>query len=261
MTIDIVAYNRRGWDHEVEQGNPWTVPVDSAAVARARSGEPRLLLTPTRPIPAAWLGNLRSRDVLGLASGGGQQGPLLAAAGANVTIFDNSPAQLAQDRAVAERESLELRLVQGDMADLSAFAADSFDLIVHPVSNCFVPDVLPVWREAFRVLRPGGALLAGFTNPLTYIFDPLASDRGELVVRHAIPYSDLEALSDEERRQVCGDGPLEFGHSLDDQMGGQLAAGFRLTGFYEDRWPDGAERPENRFIATFIATRAEKPRA
>ncbi len=105
-------------------------------------------------------------DILCLASGGGQQAPILAAAGANVTVFDNSPAQLRQDALVAQREGLPLRTVQGDMRDLSAFGDDSFDLIFHPVSNIFVPEVRPVWRECYRVVRPGGVLLMGTLNPI-----------------------------------------------------------------------------------------------
>src|SRR5690606_18814003 len=135
----------------------------------ARKGEWSIVLTPTVPVPHAWFPPLAGAAVLCLASGGGQQGPILAAAGARVTVFDNSPQQLAQDRYVARRDNLDLTTVEGDMRDLSAFASDTFDLIVHPVSNVFVPDVRPVWREAFRVLRPGGAMLAGFCNPVLYI--------------------------------------------------------------------------------------------
>src|SRR5205085_1973198 len=100
-----------------------------------------------------WFPPVAGLEVLCLASGGGQQGPILAAAGARVTVFDNSPNQLAQDRLVADREGLALETVRGDMADLAAFPDARFDLIVHPCSNMFVPDVRPVWREAFRVLR------------------------------------------------------------------------------------------------------------
>jgi len=195
--------------------------------------------------------------VLCLASGGGQQGPLLAAAGGRVTVFDNSPRQLDQDRLVAERDGLDLQTVEGDMRDLSAFAARSFDLIFHPVANVFVPEVRPVWREAFRVLRPGGALLSGFVNPLLYIFDGDRAQAGELIIRHAIPYSDRTSLTDEEERRVIDSGrPLEFGHTLEDQIAGQLEAGFVLTGFYEDMDP---EDPLAKFISSFIATRAIRP--
>lgn len=205
-----------------------------------------------------WFPDLEGLDLLCLASGGGQQGPLLAAAGANVTVFDNSPAQLAQDRLVAEREKLQIRLVEGDMADLSVFADASFDLIFHPVSNVFVPHVRPVWREAERVLRPGGSMLAGFVNPVQYLFDvEMLDEKDELVVRYSIPYSDLTSLDKMQRQQYIEKGlPLEFGHTLEDQIGGQIDAGFLLAGFYEDIEP---VTRLGRTIPTYIATRAIKP--
>jgi SAM-dependent methyltransferase len=177
-----------------------------------------------------------------------------------VTVFDNSPRQLAQDRLVAERERLAIRTVEGDMADLSAFADASFDLIVHPVSNVFAADVLPVWREAYRVLRPGGTLLAGISNPVTYIFDWELIDRERrLEVKYALPYSDIESLSEERQREYLAKGwPLEFSHTLDDQIGGQLAAGFLLAGFFEDRYPPQEKDLISEYMPTFIATRAVK---
>ena len=255
--MDVVKYNRQAWDDLVETGNRWTIPVSSEQVEAARNGDVRLLLTPTRRVPASWLGVLEGAEILGLASGGGQQGPLLAAAGARVTIFDNSPRQLEQDRTVAQRESLEIQTELGRMDDLSRFPDDTFDLIFHPISNVFVPQVRPVWHGCHRVLKPGGRLLSGFMNPVQYIFDFEAEERGKLRVRHAIPFSDLGGLpaatfDDLVRRKQ----PLEFGHSLEDQIGGQTEAGFNITGFYEDI---DEESLLNRFIPTFIATRAEKP--
>ncbi|WP_165252388.1 class I SAM-dependent methyltransferase [Paludisphaera soli] len=254
----IFGYNRRAWDSQVERGNRWTVPVDPDAIAGARTGDWSIVLTPTKPVPADWFPPLAGTDVLCLASGGGQQGPILSAAGARVTVYDASPKQLARDREVADREGLAIECVEGDMADLSAFADGSFDLIVHPCSNTFAPDVRTVWREAFRVLRPGGTLLAGFTNPVAFLFDEAALDRGELRVAYSIPYSDLTSLTDEERRRFADrDEPLCFGHTLDDQIGGQLAAGFLLAGFYEDVDPGS---PLARVIPAYVATRAIRPR-
>jgi SAM-dependent methyltransferase len=256
--VDVLSHNREAWNRYVERGNRWTVPAAPEAVARARSGDPGIVLTPTRPVPPEWLGDLRGRRVLALASGGGQQGPLLAAAGARVTVLDASPAQLAQDRAVAAREGLDLETVEGDMADLRALADASFDLVVNPVSTVFVPDVRRVWREAARVLRPGGALLAGVANPVLFALDAASLERGELVLRNAIPYSDLESIPAEERaRRIAAGEPLEFGHSLQDLVAGQLEAGLHLTGLYEDGW-DGAE-PLDRILPAFLATRAVKP--
>jgi len=255
--MDVRLYNRHAWDRQVEKGNRWTVPVGPEEIAAARRGEWQVVLTPTRPVPRDWFPPLAGLDVLCLASGGGQQTPLLAAAGASVTVLDNSSAQLAQDRLVAQREGLPIETVRGDMADLSAFSDSRFGLVFHPCSNCFVPQVRPVWREAFRVLKRGGVLLAGFGNPALYIFDDALAEKGELVVRHAVPYSDLTSLTEEERRRYTDkDEPLVYGHTLEDQVGGQMDAGFVLTGFYEDRDP---AHPLAKFLPAFIATRAVKP--
>jgi SAM-dependent methyltransferase len=176
-----------------------------------------------------------------------------------VTVLDNSPRQLERDRLVADREGFSLTTIEGDMADLSTFADESFDLIVHPVSNLFVPDVRPVWAEAFRVLRHGGTLLAGFLNPVVYIFDlELAEEQGTLEVKYALPYSDLASLSEEQRqRYVDNEEPLEFSHTLEDQIGGQCDAGLVITGLYEDYAAPGDALA--RIMPTFIATRAIKP--
>jgi SAM-dependent methyltransferase len=256
--MDVRAYNRSAWDREVARGNMWTQPVNPEVIQAARQGIWSVLLTPTKPVPRDWFPDLRGLELLCLASGGGQQGPVFAAVGANVTVLDNSPAQLAQDRLVAQRDGLDMHLVEGDMANLSQFVDESFDLIFHPVSNVFVPAVRPVWLEAFRVLRPGGALLAGFVNPVQYIFDYEAMEtQGLLDVRYSIPYSDLTSLDPEQRQRYLDAGhPLEFGHTLEDQIGGQLEAGFLLAGLYEDLDPSS---PLCKYLSTFIATRALKP--
>jgi SAM-dependent methyltransferase len=171
-----------------------------------------------------------------------------------VTVFDNSPRQLAQDRVVAEREDLNLLTVEGDMRALQAFGDQKFDLIVHPCSNLFIPEVNPLWSECARVLKPGGVLLAGFVNPVLYLFDQRKIDDGVLEVRHKLPYSDLTSISKEERRAFIRAGEaLEFGHTLTDQIGGQLDAGLALTGFYEDRWEG---QPPADYTDTYIASRA-----
>jgi SAM-dependent methyltransferase len=235
--VDVRTHNREVWNRQVEWGNTWTIPVSPQEIAAARRGEWAIVMTPTKPVPRTWFPPLEGCDVLCLASGGGQQGPILAAAGANVTVYDNSPRQLAQDRLVAEREGLVLRTVEGDMRDLSAFADACFDLIVHPVSNCFVPDILPVWREAYRVLRTGGTMIAGFNNPAKYIFDWRRYDRdGVLEVKYALPYADTEALFQEEKRELYDQGEfLEFSHALETQIGGQIEVGRAMIAYGFDR--------------------------
>lgn len=260
IRVDIREHNRRAWDREVAKGNRWTVPVGPDAVAAARQGQWEIFLTPSKPVPKEWFPVMQGCVVLCLASGGGQQGPILAAAGANVTVLDNSPRQLEQDRRVAEREALDVVTVEGDMANLSMFEDERFDLIVHPVSNTFVPAVRPVWKEAFRVLRPGGVLLSGFTKPEVYLFDwDLADRTGVLKVRYSLPYGDVTHLPDDRRHKLIRAGvPLEFSHTLEDQVGGQLDAGFVLTHLFEDQDRSGTEEVLARYMPMYVATRATK---
>ena len=253
-----VAHNRAARDREAGSGNEWTRPVTHDVIARARAGDWPVVPIGYQPAPRDWFpAGPTGAAVLCLASGGGQQGPVLAAAGADVTVPGNSPAQLARDDEVAAREGLAIRTVPGDMRDLSAFADASFDLIVNPVSNVFCPELTPVWQESFRMLRPGGLLLAGFMNPDIFIFDVAALDeREEFVVRHRLPFTTLD-LSDAERRHSYGDGAIEYSHSLTEQTGGPLAAGFLLTHLAEA--PHHADATA-RYPPGYIATRARKPR-
>jgi SAM-dependent methyltransferase len=254
----IAQHNRKAWDRQAREGCRWSIPVTPEEVAEARAGRPRIILTPDTPVPHDWLGELPGRDLLCLASAGGQQAPLLAAAGATVSSLDLSEEQLALDRVVAEREGLTIRTVQGDMRDLSAFSDESFDLVVHVTSNVFCPEIVPVWKECHRVLRPGGELLAGFMNPSYYLFDHYALERGEPPVAvHPLPFSDQTHLSPPELEALMTAGEaLEFSHSLNDQIGGQIRAGFAIVGFFEDTWKEAEVL--DRLFPTMINTRARK---
>ncbi|MBX7170732.1 MAG: class I SAM-dependent methyltransferase [Pyrinomonadaceae bacterium] len=257
--MDILKYNSAAWDGYVERSIEWSIPVSSEEIERARKGDWEVVLTPIKVVPHDWFGDIGGKDILCLASGGGQQAPIFVAAGANVISFDNSAKQLEKDRLVAEREGLNLRLEKGDAADLSRFADKSFDLIFHPCSNCFMEEILPVWRECFRVLRHGGSLLSGFNNPFVYIFDRFAEERGILELRHKLPYSDSKDLTEAEKNELIKNkDAFEFSHTLDTQIGGQIGAGFLIAGFYEDWWNDES-RPLNKFAPSFIATKAVRP--
>jgi SAM-dependent methyltransferase len=143
--------------------------------------------------------------------------------------------------------------VEGDMRDLSTFADGSFDLVFHPVSNLFIHEIRPVWKEAYRVLRHGGTLLAGFMNPVFYLFDWEDMDKGILTAKHKIPFSDVETYGIERIQQE--DRPAEFGHSLTDQLAGQMDAGFAIVGMYEDHH---SQVKLSEYIETYMATRAVK---
>lgn len=255
--MDIRSYNRDAWNREVEGGeNRWSQPVSAEIIAQAKTGQFSIVLTENKPVPMNWFPPMTGADVLCLASGGGQQGPVLAAAGARVTVLDNSPAQLKQDQFVAEREALSIRTVEGDAADLSIFADDSFDLVFNPCSTVFMPNVRAVWKECARVLRPGGILMTGSMNPVHYIFDLYKADEGILEVAHSIPYSDLKSIPQEDLDELMEKGlPVEFGHSLTDLLGGQCDAGLVITDMYEDYMLDS---PLHKYHPSYLATRAVK---
>jgi len=255
--LDYTKINAQSWDKKVEENHIYTSAVSSEEVQRARDGNIQIYLTPSKPIPRDWYPEiLEGKDVLCLASGGGQQGPLIAACGCNVTVFDISEKQLQQDNMVAKRDNLNIKTLQGDMRDLSAFDDDSFDMIIHPWSNSYVDSVLPVWLESYRVLRKGGVLLSGFANPIESIFDLEDMREGKLTIRHSIPYSDLTSLSEQELKRVILDKgeSIAFGHTLHDQIQGQIDAGFLIGGFYEDI----SYTPLDEYINASICTKAIK---
>jgi SAM-dependent methyltransferase len=230
---EVARINQEGWDRRVDEGDVWTRPVSPEETRRARQGDWSVVLTPNTPVPRDWFGE--------------------------VVVFDASARQLGQDQAVARRDGLAIATQQGFMHDLSVFAGERFDIVFHPVSNSFAPEIEPVWRECFRVLRRGGVLLAGFMNPIVYIFDADAQDRGELVVRFSLPYSDVADLPpDELRRVVARDHTVEFSHTLDAQIGGQLRAGLVLTHLFEDKDCGSPDTGRSRFFPTCLATRALK---
>jgi SAM-dependent methyltransferase len=252
MEKSYTDVNAETIDRWVEGGWEWGVPVTHEAFLAAKNGNWNVLLTPTKFVPRGWFPQLRGRDLLGLACGGGQQMPLFAAAGANCTVLDYSEKQLASERMVAQREGYDMRIVRADMTRPLPFADGAFDLIVHPVSNSYIREVGPLWRECFRVLRPGGILLAGMDNGVNYIFD----DETETTLAYRLPFDPIAdpALMQE---LIKNDDGVQFSHTLEEQIGGQLKAGFVLTDLYEDT--NGFGRLHEFNIPTFIATRAVKP--
>ncbi len=245
---DVNARIIDGW---VAEGWEWGMPLSHEAYEQAKAGNWEVVLTPTRPVPRAWFPPLAGARILGLASGGGQQMPVFAAAGAVCTVLDYSPRQLESERLVAEREGYAIDIVRADMTKKLPFEEDSFDVIFHPVSNCYIEDVQHVWNECFRVLKPGGVLLAGMDNGIHFLFD---EEEEPLVLVNKLPFNPLQ---DEALLQKCMelDIGVQFSHTLEEQIGGQLRAGFRLTDLLEDR----DNGPLGQYIPLYLATRAVKP--
>jgi SAM-dependent methyltransferase len=225
----------------------------------ARAGDWSVILTPNKSVPRDWFGNISGARVLCLASAGGQQAPILAAAGAEVTSVDLSPAQLAKDAEVAAREQLSLTTIEADMTDFAGAVDRGYDLIFHATSNVFASRLAPVWRDCAAVLKPGGRLLSGFMNPDFFLFDHDEVDAGgPLTVRHKLPFQAARDLpADLREARIKNREALEYSHSLQDQIGGQIDAGFVIEGFYEDRWSPEATRLAP-FMPTSFATLARK---
>ncbi|MBQ4423410.1 MAG: class I SAM-dependent methyltransferase [Clostridia bacterium] len=239
-------------DRWVREGWEWGRPIDRETFQNAKNGTWDVLLTPTVPVPHAWIGDLRGKTVLGLASGGGQQMPVFAACGAVCTVLDYSEEQLKAERLVAAREGYAITVVRADMTKPLPFPDGSFDLVFHPVSNCYVRDVRPIFKECFRVLKPGGVLLAGLDNGINYLFDGADETR----VVNSLPFDPLANPAQMEQL-ARSDGGVQFSHTAEEQIGGQLEAGFRLTHLYEDT--NGEGRLHELHIPTFYATRAIRP--
>lgn len=235
----------------VKDGWKWGQKITHEQFLAAKEGKWDVLLTPTKPVPHAWFGELKDKNVLGLASGGGQQMPIFAALGAKVTLLDYTSIQLESDAAIAKMEGYPLTLVQADMSKPLPFLDNSFDLIFFPVSNIYIEHAKPLFKECYRILKPGGRLLSGLDNAINFLTD---NDEKEIV--NHFPFNPLQ--NPEQMAYLeSDDSGVQFSHTLEEQIGGQLEAGFLLKELYEDT--NGEGRLDELHIPTFFATLAFKP--
>jgi SAM-dependent methyltransferase len=250
MRDEYTLTNSRVIDIWVKNGWEWGRPINKQQFQDAKNGKWEVLLTPTKPVPHEWFGELRGKKVLGLASGGGQQIPVFSALGSDCVVLDYSDEQLKNEKIVAEREGYTVELVKADMTKPLPFQDSRFDLVFHPVSNCYIEDVIPVWRECYRILKVGGILLSGLDNGINYVFD---EDEGKAV--NALPFNPLKdnLLYQKSLENNWG---IQFSHTIEEQIGGQLQAGFTLTDIFHDTNGEGRLRELN--IPTFYATRCIK---
>ena len=243
--------NAQTIDRWVEEGWEWGIPITHEEFVAAQNGKWDVLLTPTKPVPHTWFGELKGKKVLGLASGGGQQMPIFSALGADCTVLDYSPKQLESEHMVAQREGYNIRIIRADMTKPLPFPDGEFDLIFHPVSNCYVEKVEPVFAECYRILKHGGILLCGLGNEINYLVD-----ENETVISNEMPFNPL--TNDRYKKQLeeedCG---MQFSHTIEEQLGGQLKAGFVLTDIFGDTNGEGRLHEMN--VETYYVTRAAKP--
>ena len=242
--------NAKTIDRWIDEGWQWGKPISHETYLKALAGEWDVLLTPTKPVPHEWLGNLHDKKILGLACGGGQQMPIFAALGADCTVLDYSSRQIEMEHLVAQREQYTIRIIQADMTKPLPFDDGEFDIIFHPVSNCYVEDVCAIWKECYRILKRGGYLLSGVDHYINHIVD-----ENETTIINSLPFNPLKNPEQMQQLQQSDSG-VQFSHSLEEQIQGQLDAGFRLLNLYEDT--NGEGRLHDLQIPTFLAMRSVK---
>ena len=242
--------NKETIDKWAENGWEWSKPVSHEEFLKAKQGNWNVFLTPTVPVPHNWLGDLKGKKILGLASGGGQQMPIFSALGAECTVLDYSTKQIESEIMVSKREGYEIEVIEGDMTKNLPFEDESFDIVFNPVSNCYVEDVYHVFNKAYRVLKKTGVLLAGLNNEINYIVD---NDEKEIVWQ--MPFNPLK---DEKAKEfmVKENAGIQFSHNMTEQIGGQLKAGFTLVDIYEDT--NGFGRLHELNIKSYVSTKSVK---
>lgn len=235
---EYILENQKRWNRvSSRQTVPYTIPYSHEELTAMKGKPMAVALTVGASVPLSWFEKAPGKKLLGLACGGGQQGPVFAMNGYETTIMDFSESQLKKDRQVANREGLSLITVQADMTKTFPFDDQSFDIIFCPVSNVYIENLDTMWREAYRVLKKGGLLMVGYMNPWIYMYDGeevWEQPEKELSLTYRLPFNSrqLEATG---QLSINPDDGYEFSHTLEEQIRGQLKQGFAMIDFYESK--------------------------
>ena len=248
--------NAKIWDNINECLTDKATAISHEDYVAALHGELKVTLAGVKIVPREWFPELKGKEVLGLASGGGQQCPVFIAHGAKVTVMDLSDGQLANETFVAERENYHINIVKADMSEQFPFDDHSFDLIFNPCSNQYVENIQPVWKECARVIRRGGILMMGFIKKEVFMFDPDYKKEDFLITRHSVPFNPLKDWTKEQIEKRFEERmPLAFSHTLTEQIGGLIEAGFEITNLFEDCDGGGLH---DKYMNSYVAVRAVK---
>lgn len=245
-------HNRRAWDENVQRRQRHTIPA-----ADIQYQNPLAHVD-----PCGWLGeSVAGKRVLCLAAGGGKHSTLFATAGAIVTVVDISAKQLEQDHLAAKQRGLNVRVVEASMDNLSALADASFDIVVHPVSTCYVPDVRPVYREVARVTVAGGIYVSQHKQPVNMQTEVVPTGRGYLLSEQYYRTGPLPALPmDVLHREM---GTQEFLHRWEELVGELCKAGFVIEALSEPKHADplaepGSFKHRSCFVPPFVKIKARR---
>jgi SAM-dependent methyltransferase len=247
------AVNRAAWDDRARRR------LDHTRVASARE-----LAAPMRALdPEGWLGGtLAGLRVLCLAAGGGLQSVLCAKAGAEVTVVDLSERMLELDRVEASRHQLRVTAVAASMTDLRVLGDGVFDVVLQPVSTCYVADLGRVFSEVARVLKPGGVYVSQHKQPSSLQGSALPGERGYWILepcddrRQPLPPCEAGVAHREA-------GTLEFLHRWEDLAGGLCRSGFVIEDVSEPRVGDLRSSPgtfahRSAFLPPYVKFKARR---
>lgn len=231
---DIFKQVENNINNLVDKQVCWSKQATKEQLQNARDGMLDLNLGVT--VPKEWISDIKGKDVLCLAGAGGLQAPLLSCAGAHVTVIDLSEKMLEKDRTAAKENNLDIRIEHGNMCDLSRFKDESFDFIINPASLFYVPDIMPVFKECYRVLRHGGSLILAAPNPIAYVCDFVENENGGYYKAvNRMPYRSTDFDNQKDW--------IEYGHTMGDYIGGQIACGFVISGYVEQQMEDITDLP------------------
>lgn len=237
------AHNRRMWDERARRGAPHT-----ETALRADLKDPLAAADPCGWIERPVIG----KRILSLAAGGGKHGPLFAKAGASVTVVDISPEMLALDRKVAAEFGVTVRLIEASMDDLSMLADGTFDVVVQPVSTCYVPDVRKVYLEVARVLVDRGLYVSQHKQPASLQAEAVWNGRGYLMTEPYHPTGPLPVTEGDFGHRERG--AMEFIHTWEDLIGGMCQSGFIIEDLLEPRHSDQRAR----YLPPFVTIKARR---
>lgn len=247
-----LAHNRRAWDDMVR-----------ARQALARPASDSEFTNPLAVVDGCgWLGgDIRGQQVLCLAAGGGRQSALYAAAGGVVTVVDLSPAMLELDRQVAQERGLSVRTIEASMDYLPMLKNQEFDLVIHPVSTCYVPLIEPVYREVARVTRPGGLYVSQHKQPTSLQSSLQVGATGNYEIRE--PYERTGPLPAAEASRLREQGTLEYLHRWEEILGVMCRVGFVIEDVIEPQHADPQAAVSSfghrcRFISPYIRIKARR---
>ncbi len=259
---------------EIAKGAKYAIPwldLDTEAYRAYREGRTDRLPEPYCDDPAdrMLMADVQGREVLCLASGGGQQSAVFSLLGANVTVFDLTPEQLAGDRRAARHYGYEVTTLQGDMRDLSVLPDAHFDRVYQPISTLFIPDLRELYVGVARVLKPGGLYFSQYCVPLLgLVQDPVWNGEGYPILVTQLYRRGAIYEIDGKQNLTAGESFGEFHHLLSDMINGLLAEGLTIRGVWESPRPDegpplselepGSEAHRARYIPFGLSIVAQK---